>query len=145
MNDPSNRETLHSFLIPELEEDMHGGFSFNLLYRKSIDGAIPATKCKGAGYTLTVIEDMNGFVFGSYAEGKWDKPSPNFVGKKSFFFCLAGKVPEKKDPFKSVAPKPTSIYRLYFGQEFYISSAGTGYCKIGSYMGSREECAFRVK
>jgi TLD/BTB/POZ domain len=148
MNDPSNRETLHSFLIPELEEDMQGGFSLNLLYRRSVDGLKLddlKKQCQGEGYTLTVIEDMNGFVFGSYAEGEWDDASPNFVGKKSFFFCLAGKAPEKGNLFERVAPRATSGFRLFFGDEFYISSAGAGYCKIGSHMGSHKDCFFAAK
>ena len=145
MNNPSNRETLHSFLRPEMEEDKPRGYSLNLLYRRSIHGIEPAKlheRCQGEGDTLTVIEDANGSVFGIYAEGEWKRASPDFVGKKSFYFYLTGKVAEKEDLFKKTPfrndPNNTSAFTLFFGDGFYISSTGAAYCNIG--MASHAAC-----
>jgi TLD/BTB/POZ domain len=147
MNDPSNRETLHSFLRPEVEDDKPRGFMLNLLYRRSIHGSEPAKlhgQCQDKGDTLTVIEDTKGSVFGIYAEGEWKRASPNFVGKKSFFFYLTEKVAEKEDLFKKTPfrndPNNTSAFTLFFGDGFYISSTGAGYCTVGSHMASHANC-----
>ena len=136
MNDLYNREILHSFLRPELAEEKPRQLPLKLLYRT---GGNIHTKCQGLGNTLTVIEGMEGSVFGCYAEGEWDGPSPIIQGKKNFFFCLTTKTPEKynlsvKTP---VSSDPTfSQSRIYFGSTLYILKSGQGKCCVRSHMGS---------
>ena len=146
MNDPSNRTALHSFVRPEVADDKPRGFSLTLLYRKSCDGSENSrlrSLCEGKGNTLTVIEDLYGSVFGIYAEGEWKASSPNFDGKKSFYFCLTEKAPKKQKLFKKTPPLPdnrtANAFKMYFGEDFCISNAGAGYCNIGSHMGSQSD------
>ena len=144
MNDPSNRTALHSFVRPEMADDKTRGFMLNLLYRKSSDGIETSklrTLCEGKGNTLTVIEDLNGSVFGIYAEGEWKASSPNFDGKKSFYFCLTDKVPKKQELFKKTPPLPNNrtihAFKMFFGEDFYITNSGDGHCNVDSHMGSQ--------
>ena len=75
MNDSYNREILHSFLRPELDEKKPRRLPLKLLYRTGPSSNLHS-KCEGKGNTLLVIEDIKGSVFGCYAEGEWDGPSP---------------------------------------------------------------------
>jgi TLD len=142
MNDPSNRTALDSFVRPEMADDESRGFMLNLLYRISSDGLDSAklrTRCQGKGNTLTVIEDTKGSVFGIYAEGEWKEASPNFNGKRSFYFCLTEKVPRKEDLSKKTFY--TDIFRgshgylLLFAEDFYITVTGVASCNLGSQTG----------
>ena len=124
-----------------------------LLYRSSRDGSKAGDlhlRCQGKGNTLTVIEDTNGSVFGSYSEGEWEKSSPTFDGNDSFFFCLTDNTPEKNDLFAKTPFRhdlDPGHNTLYFGVDFYISSNGQGFCNIGSQTGcgARSAGVFTVK
>jgi hypothetical protein len=89
-----------------------------------------------------VIEDLNGSVFGIYAEGEWKEASPNFDGKKSFYFCLTEKVPRKenlsKKSFNRDVYRSTHDYLLFFGKDFYITNTGVACCNLATHIGYRQ-------
>ena len=147
MNDLYNREVLHSFLRPELTEEKPRRLPLKLLYRRSKNASHSyhyrhhlSSKCQGKGNTLTVIEDMDGDVFGCYAEGEWNGSSPIVQGKKNFFFCLTGKTLEKYNPFSAKTPTSSDLKfsqsLVYFGADLYILNSGQGYSNAESHIGS---------
>lgn len=103
MNSASYADELLSFLLPELStEERSRPVSLKLLYRTTRDGARAenfATGCEGKGKTITVIETINGHVFGGYAEDAWKKQEVQSLTTKGFLFSLKGLTPPTKYDF----------------------------------------------
>ena len=73
-------------------------FNLKLLYRASKDGSDFHRKCDNHNNTLTVIQDINNFVYGGFASVQWNVIVPEGSDKidhKSFIFAYKTKSNEK--------------------------------------------------
>ena len=74
--------------------DREKAFKFKLLYKGTIDGdtqEIFHKRCDNKGPTISIIESIDGQIFGGYASKSWDKNKGDIPDPNSFLFNVNNK------------------------------------------------------